>query len=247
MPPAPRTALCLVVFNEFEGCKNDLPLIDQTEFDEVFAIDGGSTDGTAGILREYGVTVYPQRTRSLNAAYWQAVESSTCENVVVFFPKGTLDPAILFEIKKRLHDGHDLVIPSRIGKGARNEEDSKLFRPRKWGIRALAVFVVACWWREGPMLWDVLHGVKGFKKDAFLEMEPSRTGVSIDLEMVIRAYRLRLRTCAFPVQESARPWGNSRFKILPTGTKLAQCLIRELFRSKPVRVAKAKYAKNGAV
>jgi hypothetical protein len=222
----PKTSLCLIVWNEKLGCERDLPQFDFSEFDEVFAIDGGSTDGTIEVLQQHGVVVHHQVHRSLNAAYWQAVETTTCENIVVFFPKGTLDPSIVKQTKLLLLAGNEMVVASRLIEGARNEEDDRLFRPRKWGIRALAIFAAMCWCRRRPIIRDVLHGVKGFTKHAFLVMNPSHKGVSIDLEMVVRAYRLRLPVCEFAVVETAG--GGSHFKILPTGIRLARFLLSEL-------------------
>jgi hypothetical protein len=221
-----KTSLCFIVWNEKSGCKRDLPQFDFSEFDEVFAIDGGSTDGTIEVLRQHGVRVHPQVRRSLNAAYWQAVETSTCENIVVFFAKGTLDPSIVKDMKRLLLAGNQMVVASRLIRGGRNEEDSRLFRPRKWGIRALSIFAALCWCRRQPIIQDVLHGVKGFTKDAFLDMNPSQTGVSIDLEMAVRAYRLRLPVCEFAVVETVG--GDSHFKILPTGVRMARFLWSEL-------------------
>ena len=40
------------------------------------------------------------------------------------------------------------------------------------------------------MVWDVLHGFRGMRKDAFQRMQCTRSGVTIDLESVVRAYRL---------------------------------------------------------
>src|SRR5574339_340289 len=93
------TSLCFLVWNEKQGCLADLPHVDFAQFDEVFAIDGGSEDGTIELLKRFGVTVYPQAVKSLNAAYWQAAQTSKCDRTVVFFPKGTIDPAILPGLK----------------------------------------------------------------------------------------------------------------------------------------------------
>lgn len=222
--------LCFVVFNEAQGCVLDVPRIDLTQFDQVYAVDGGSTDGTVETLTRFGVRVVKQKQPSLNAAYWEAVEACECDNLLVFFPKGTLDPTILKTMRDRLAAGTELVIASRLIKGGRNEEDRQFFRPRKTGVKALALFSALVWRRNGPMVWDVLHGVKGFTKDAFLRMNPTRKGVSIDLEMVVRSYRLSISRCEVPAVEEARLCGDSRFKILPTAIQLAKYLLAEIRR-----------------
>lgn len=227
------TSLCFIVMNELRGCQEDIPRIDFSQFDEVFAIDGNSADGTAEYLENSGIKVYRQKVRSLNAAYWQAVEATRSDNLIVFFPKGTIDPAVVYEFK-RLLETHDVVVASRLGEGARNEEDRKILRPRKWGIQALSLFTSLVWRREGPRMRDVLHGVKGFSVGAFRRMKIAERGVTIDLEMNVRAYRLRLSRCEVPVEESARVAGQTNFPIWPTGWKLARFLIRELLSPEPL-------------
>ena len=38
-------SLCLITWNEIQGCKHDIPLLDKKQFEEIYCIDGGSTDG----------------------------------------------------------------------------------------------------------------------------------------------------------------------------------------------------------
>ena len=49
-----KFALCLITWNEIDGVKHDVPLIDRSKFDQIYCIDGGSTDGTV----EYLDTLY---------------------------------------------------------------------------------------------------------------------------------------------------------------------------------------------
>jgi glycosyltransferase involved in cell wall biosynthesis len=219
-----RISLCLMVWNELEGCRIDVPNLQRDEYDEIYAIDGGSTDGTREYLDSQGIPVYRQPKKGLNAAYSHAVEKSTCDAVVVFFPKGTISTTSLLRFRPFLESGIDLVVASRNIKGARNEEDDKLLKPRKCGVMGLASIAALMWRREGYFIRDVLHGYKGFTVKGFKKIAPLDHGLSIDIEMVIRSYRLRLKRAEFPVTEISRAFGETRFKILPTGVKLLKYL-----------------------
>lgn len=219
-----KISLCLLVWNELEGCKIDVPTLPRDVFDEVYAVDGGSIDGTTEYLISMGIPVYQQPKRGLNAAYHHAVQKSTCDAVVVYFPKGTISSASLYDFRPLLESGCDLVVASRNIPGAYNEEDDGLMKPRKWGVLALSAFASLLWRREGYWVRDVLHGYKGFTVAGFRKMELLDHGLSIDIEMVIRSYRLKLKRAEFPVSEVARPFGDTRFKILPTANKLLKYL-----------------------
>lgn len=223
-------SLCLMVWNELEGCKIDVPRLPRDAFDEVFAVDGGSTDGTVEYLTAQGIPVHRQPTRGLNAAYVHANEVSRCDAVVVFFPKGNTPPEDLRKFRPLLEQGNALVIASRQIAGARNEEDARWLRPRKWLVGGLAVVAAALWRREGYRVRDVLHGYKGFSRAAFRRMDVRDHGLSIDIEMVARAYKLRLPRAEFPICEEPRPHGTTHFAIWPTGKKLLAYLWFELWR-----------------
>ncbi len=222
-------SLVLIVWNELQGCKTDVPLLPREGFDEVFAIDGGSSDGTVEYLQSQGIQVHRQRHRSLNAAYAEAVALAKSEAVVVFFPKGTIAPSTVAQLAAGIDAGADIVVASRNLSGAHNEEDDHMLKPRKWGVGLLSLTAAILWRREGWRIRDVLHGVKAFTVDAYRRMQIADTGVTIDLEMTVRAYRLRIPRTEIPVVENARAHGQTHFRIWPTGKKLARFLAVEPF------------------
>lgn len=225
-----RISLCLIVFNELQGCIKDVPCLPFSEFEEVYAIDGGSKDGTAEYLESMNIPVYLQPKKGLNAAYIHAFEKTTCDAVVVFFPKSTIAPSSLNNFRPLLENGFDVVVASRNINGARNEEDGKLLKPRKCGVLALAGIAALLWRRDGYFVRDILHGYKGMTVPAFKQIAPLDHGLTIDLEIVIHSYKHRLKTIEFPVTESARTYGKTKFKILPTGIQLFKQLWKELLR-----------------
>jgi glycosyltransferase involved in cell wall biosynthesis len=229
-----KVTLCLLVYDELAGCKVDVPRLPRDTFEDVYAVDGGSTDGTVEYLESQGIRVHRQPKRSINAAYKHAVDLCTSEGLVVFFPKGTLDPACCATMAENLRRGMALVVAGRNLPGGRNEEDHKVLRLRKWGVRALSVLAALLWRREGCRIDDVLHGVKAFTVAAYRAMRISEVGVTVDLEMTIRAYRLRLPRVEFPVVEHERAYNQSRFPIWRTGKRLGRLLLVELLRPVPL-------------
>jgi len=226
-----KVSLCLIVWNELEGCEADVPRLPLHAFDEVFAVDGGSKDGTVEYLQSRGIAVHPQTKRGLNAAYVDANRIATGDAVVVFFPKVTLPPDDDARFRALFEQGHGLVVASRQVAGSRNEEDARLLRPRKWAVRALGMLAAIMWRREGHQVRDVLHGFKGWQRAAFERMKVLDTGISIDLEMVVRAYKLRIPRTEFPTSEVARGYGETHFKMWPTGKRLLKYLWFELRRA----------------
>lgn len=225
-----RLTLCLLTWNEIKGCQADVPRLPVDHFQEVFAIDGGSTDGTCEYLAAQGVPVYPQDAPSYNAAYITAFRRCTTDALVMYHPKGSIDPAAVLKFRQLFDEGADLVIASRLGPGARNEEDGRLIQHRKWFVMAMAALISLLWRRQGPLVRDVLHGFRGMRKTAFAGIDPLPRGVSIDLEMVVRAYKKGLRVASFPVEERPRPGGATHFKAWPTGKRLLKYLWAELWR-----------------
>src|SRR3990172_981281 len=171
-----KISLCLLVWNELEGCKLDVPKLPRDVFDEIYAVDGGSTDGTVEYLQSQDITVYTQPKNGLNAAYVHANDMSNCDAVVVFFPKATTPTEDLRRFRPLFDQGYQLIIASR--------------------------------------------QFKGWSHDAFTRMKVLDHGLSIDIEMVVRAYKLRIKRTEFPSTEISRHYGDTRFKIWPTGKKL---------------------------
>lgn len=225
-----KISLCLIVWNELKGCQADVPKLPLDEFDEVFAVDGGSSDGTVEYLESQGIPVYRQPKKGLNAAYVHANDIATGDAVVVYFAKGTLPTEDLRKFRPLFEKGNELVIASRQLPGSVNEEDAHFFRPRKWAVIGLAAAAALVWRREGVWVRDVLHGFKGWKRSAFTRMKVLDVGLSIDIEMVVRAYKLRIPRVEFPTTEMARGYGETHFKIWPTGKRLLSYLWFELRR-----------------
>jgi len=230
-----KISLCLLTYNELAGCEHDVPQIlkIRDSFDELYAVDAGSADGTIEFLKSYDIPVHVQPKKGLNAAYEHAFEKCSTEAVVFFHPKGSIPVEDALKFRKFFEDGCGLVIGSRMIKGAKNEEDGKFLKPRKWFVEGLAIATAILFWKEGKFVWDVLHGFRGITTEAFQKMQIADSGkVTIDLETVSRSYKKRIKRIEFPTTESARLAGTTHFKAIPTGLNLLKYLWREIKRKK---------------
>lgn len=146
------------------------------------------------------------------------------------FPKATIPTEDLRKFRPLFDQGYELVVASRQIAGSVNEEDAKLWRPRKWAVRGLSILAGLIWRREGHWVSDVLHGFKGWTRNAFRRMKVLDHGLSIDIEMVVRSYKLRIKRTEFATTETSRHYGDSHFAIWPTGKKLLAYLWFEMRR-----------------
>ena len=219
-------SLCLLTWDEIEGCRMDVPRLDLSAFSQVFALDAGSRDGTSEFLSSWGIKVVDQEKRGYNAAYIEALSYFTGDAVVFFHPKGTIDPVHTLRMADLLQHGFDLVIASRMLRDSVNEEDSTVLRPRKWFGQGLAV-AASRRWNDGKLgrIGDPLHGFRGCSRFFASSLNLPQKGATADLAMVRHAYKERMAVSEFAVQEEARPHGDTHFPAWRTGKELVRFLI----------------------
>lgn len=230
-----KISLCLLTYNEIIGCKNDIPQIKKIshQFNEIYAIDGGSKDGTIEYLKKQNIPVYIQPRKGLNMACHYGVEKCTTDVIIFFHPKGTIPVLDTLKFRTLFEKKYAFIIGSRNIKGAKNEEDNKKIRPRKWFVEALAIITFVLFKKNNKqkILRDVLHGFRGITKDAYKKMNLiDREMMTVDIEMVSRAYKLKIKSTEFPTIESSRLGSRTHFKAIPTGFKILRYIIREIKR-----------------
>ncbi|MBI5210798.1 MAG: glycosyltransferase family 2 protein [Elusimicrobia bacterium] len=224
-----KRALVILTYNEIEALPRIFGRIPRDSAHEVFAVDGGSHDGTKEFLAARGVRVFGQERRGRGEAFRVAMRSTAADAVVFFSPDGNEDPADIPGLFEALEGGADMAIASRMMEGAFNEEDVSWFRPRKWvnlafGLAANTAF------NRGPYVTDTINGFRGVRRDAFERMAPEAAGFVIEYQMSMRAMRLGLKVVELPTREGERLGGQSTASSIPTGIVFLKTLGRELLR-----------------
>ena len=225
-----KIALCLLTRNERECLEKIFPLIPSPGggFDAIYAIDGGSTDGTVEFFRDKGIACISQKNRGRGDAMMTAFKEIEADAYIFFSPDGNEDSKDLGIFRGHLEAGADLVIASRMMEGARNEEDDNLFRPRKWANIAFNILANLLFRRCDPWIYDTINGYRAITKKAVDAIALTAPDYTIEYQMTIRAFKHGLTIKEFPTFEGERVAGETGAPSIPTGLRFIGRLFSEL-------------------
>ncbi len=226
-----KRALVILTFNESEALPKVFDAIPRDAAHDLFAVDGGSKDGTVEFLEARGIRVVGQERRGRGEAFRAAFRATDADAIVFFSPDGNEDPRDIPRLFELLEDC-DMSIASRMMAGAFNEEDISWWRLRKWvnlafGMAANLLF------NRGPFVTDTINGFRGVRRSAFEIMAPDALGFVIEYQMTIRAMKKGLRMLEFPTAEGRRLGGHSTASAWPTGKVFLKTLWSEWRRGSP--------------
>jgi len=226
-----RIALCLLTYNERPCLEQIFPLIPaaspRSGFDEMVAIDGGSTDGTIEYYSERHVRVIGQSRRGRGDAFLIAFEQIDADAYIFFSPDGNEDIGDLSKFRPLLQGGADLVIASRMMRGAFNEEDKQLIKSRKWANNAFNFLANSLFRKNGPFVTDSINGYRAITRRAARDLKLDALDYTIEYQMTIRALKKRMTIVEFPTREGLRVAGVSGAPSFPTGLRFLKRLWAE--------------------
>jgi glycosyltransferase involved in cell wall biosynthesis len=223
-----KRALVLLTFNEIEALPKLFDKIPLNAADEVFAVDGGSKDGTVEYLQSKGVKVVSQPRRGRGCAFQVALDSTDAAVLCYYSPDGNENPDDIPKIFDKLEKGgYDLVVASRMCKGAHNEEDEETLKPRKW-VNLAFTFLANAIWNRGPYVTDTINGFRAVRADSLRRCECKVDGFVIEYLMSMRMMKLGMRVGEIPTYESPRLGGQSTAHSWPTGLEFTRHLLREI-------------------
>lgn len=229
-----KIALCILTRNEIECIKQTLPQIlalgDNPGFDNVYAIDGGSTDGTVEFFQKNNIEVVGQSKRGRGDAFTQAFAKIDADAYIFFSPDGNEEISDLKKFRPYLESGADLVIASRMMKGAVNEEDKHFFKWRKWANLAFNLMANCSFRKGGKYVTDSINGYRAITRIKAQELQLDALDYTIEYQMTMRALKHNLKIVEFPTIEGQRISGETQAKSIPTGIRFLKCYFRELCR-----------------
>lgn len=219
-----KGTLVLLTLNEIEGLKKIFDKIPIEHIEEVFAVDGGSKDGTLEFYKENKIKVFLQGKKGRGEAFRIAIGESKNENLVFFSPDGNENPEDILNLFNCLDEGYDMVIASRFMKGSRCDEDDKLIKIRKFGNKTFTRIANILF--NGD-LTDSINGFRGIKKEAFEKINPDAHHFGIEFQISIRALKNKMKIKEIPTIEKERIGGESTARSFKVGWQFIGLIFKE--------------------
>lgn len=216
--------LLLPTWNEIDGFKAVFPLIDQSLFDDILVVDGGSTDGTIEYAMSHGLRVMTQLRKGLGFAVMDAISTLETDCVIEFSLDGNCLVDQLPELVQRLREGYELVVVSRYKPPAKSFDDN-------W-ITAFGNFMFTRfirWLGKFPVT-DSLTIYRGFdvKIVHLPEFEPCLYGPVFEPLVSAVANSRNLKIFEIPGDEPARIGGESKMSVIYNGSCILLMVVRVL-------------------
>ena len=223
-----KISLVVLTYNEIVGVRHLIDSIPFSAVEEVFFVDGGSTDGTLEFLAERNITVYKQDLKGRGEAFHLAFKKAAGDALIFFSPDGNEDPRDIPKFRGYLEQGYEMVIGTRMAKGAHNEEDEQFFKWRKWANNAFNLMANLTW-NRGAYVTDTINGFRAITKDGWAKLGLDAKRYTIEYQSTIRAFKRKLKIFEFPTFENVRLDGREGAPAIKTGMDFLHLYWKELF------------------
>jgi glycosyltransferase involved in cell wall biosynthesis len=216
--------VCIPAYNE---AKNIASIIQKAKkyTSDVIVYDDGSIDGTAKVAQECGATVLRNVMNRGNGAAIKelclAAKTRNADVIVTWDSDGQHDPDQIPEIiVPVLSNGFDMAIGSRFLK-IDDKKRVPLFR--RFGIRVITKLSHIISYSN---ITDAQNGFRAYSRRAFEEMELKEDGMSISIEILMRAKEKGLTIKEVPISVNYRVDAPSTYNIMLHGIGLLSSLLR---------------------
>jgi len=164
---------------------------------EVVVADNGSSDGSQRLATDAGARVVAVPARGYGAALIGGIEAARGGFVIMGDADDSYDFSDLKKFIDGLRAGADVVQGCRLPWGGGTVLPGAMpFLHRWWGN---PMFTVMARWMFGAPIHDIYCGLRGFRRDWWLQLDQRCTGMEFATEMMIKASLTRARIAEVPI------------------------------------------------
>ena len=226
-----KPVLCLLVLNEYECLKKIIPKLlrkkNKLNISRIYAIDGGSTDGSIEYFKKKNINIIGQSIKGRGSAFKIAFKKIKAEKFIFFSPDGNEDIDDIKKFENYFKKNYELIIASRMMKGAVNEEDNQIIKLRKWANNFFNL-IANISFNNNKYITDSINGFRGITLKAFKKMNITADDFTVEYQITIRAMKKKMNIIEFPTTEHERIFGTTKAKSIPTGLKFIKRYLSEL-------------------
>jgi glycosyltransferase involved in cell wall biosynthesis len=202
---------CLNEAETLESCirKAQRSLKENSICGEVIVADNGSSDGSQEIARGLGARVVSVRAKGYGNALLGGIQAARGNYVLMGDADDSYDFTNLLPFLNKLRSGNDLVLGNRFRGGIKPGAMPPL---HQYFGNPLLTAIGRLFFRSSA--GDFYCGLRGFNRQAILNLDLRTTGMEFALEMIVKAALYKLRIAEVPTILS--PDGRSRRPHLRT-------------------------------
>jgi CheY-like chemotaxis protein/glycosyltransferase involved in cell wall biosynthesis len=224
----PTVSVVIPTLDEADNLPLVLPHLPMDWIDEVFLVDGCSTDRTVEVAQKLmpsiNVVLEPQvgKGAALRAGY----QRCSGDIIMVMDADGSHDPREIPRFVKALMHGSDFVKGSRFAPGGGTTDMPRL---RQFGNRFFVSLVNLLF---NVHFTDLCYGYHAFWRYCLDSIHLNGVeGFEIDTAIYVRALCQRLRLTEVPSFEGYRFRGVGKLRTFPDGLRVLKTILREAFRN----------------
>lgn len=222
-------SVILPAYNEEEGIATVLgALKEQCPDAEVIVVDDASTDRTAAIAQESGVTVLRHRINlGAGSSVKAGIAHAKNERIIMLDSDGTYPVESIDTLLHALDQGYDLVVGARHGK----EYNGRILkRIARFVFRCLAEFAT------GKRIPDINSGMRAFRKS---EIHPYLhhlcNGFSLPTTMTLAYFFTGKKVHYVPIAYHKR-FGHTKVKIIRDSLRTLQYMTESIAHYNPLKL-----------
>ncbi|MFB6253172.1 MAG: S-layer glycoprotein N-glycosyltransferase AglJ [Halobacteriaceae archaeon] len=202
MPEKEDVCVLLPTLNEEEVIDDVINGFKDQGFDNIFVIDGHSSDNTREIAKELGATVTTQSGTGKGQAVREAIRKIDADIILMADGDGTYLPEDANKLLNPIFNGDSQHV---IGNRFANLQEGAMSSLHKFGNRIINRAFSRI---HGRDFRDILSGYRAFTRESVEKMYLTAKGFGLETEMSVECVKQNIPTQVVPITYRSRPQGS---------------------------------------